>query len=64
MGKLVHTSRSRVIREGGPIRRASFEGLPGEYYYGMHGGYKKFYGVEMEKEYPATLDFVVNATGA
>lgn len=64
MGELVHTSRSRIVREQGPTRRAVIEGFTGEVHYGVHGGIKSFYKVEPEKEHPATLDYMVSAIGA
>jgi hypothetical protein len=64
MGRLVHRSVSRIVREKGPTRRAVIEGLPGEVKYGVHGGIKKFYGIEPEEEHPATLDHIVSAIAA
>jgi hypothetical protein len=64
MGKVVHTCRSRIVREEGPTRKAIIEGFPGEIRYGVHGGIKKFYGVEPKEEHPATLDHVVTAVAA
>jgi hypothetical protein len=64
MGELIHTSRSRIVREEGPTRRAIIEGFPGEVRYGMHGGIKSFYKVEPKEEHPATLDHMVTAIAA
>jgi hypothetical protein len=64
MGEIVHTSRSRIIREEGPTRKALIEGFSGEVYYGVHGGIKKFYKVEPKEEHPATLDHMVSAVAA
>jgi hypothetical protein len=64
MGRLVHRSVSRIVREKGPTRRAVIEGLPGEVKYGVHGGIKKFYGIEPEEEHPATLDHIISAVAA
>jgi hypothetical protein len=64
MGKIVHTSVSRIVRERGPTRKAVIEGFPGEVYYGVHGGIKKFYNVEPSEEHPATLDHMITAIGA
>jgi hypothetical protein len=64
MGKLVHTSVSRIVREKGPTRKAVIEGFDGEVHYGVHGGIKKFYGIEPEEEHPATLDHIVTAVAA
>ena len=63
MGEIVHTSRIQIVREGGPNRTATIEGLPGEVRYGVHGGIKKFYKVEPEEERPATLDHMISAIG-
>jgi hypothetical protein len=64
MGKLIHTTVSRIVREKGVTRRAVIEGLPGDVKYGVHGGIKKFYGVEPEEENPATLDHIITAVAA
>jgi len=62
MGEVVHTSRIKTVREKGPNRRAVIEGFSEPVYYGVHGGIKKFYNVEPEKEYAATLDHIIAAT--
>lgn len=62
MGKVVHTSRIRIVREKGPTRRAMIAGFSEPIYYGVHGGIKDFYEVEPEKEHAATLDHIVAAT--
>ena len=62
MGEVVHTSRIKIVREKGPTRRAMIEGFDEPVYYGVHGGIKKFYKVEPEKEHAATLDHIVAAT--
>ncbi len=62
MGEVVHTSRISIVREKGPTRKAMIEGFREPIYYGVHSGIKKFYGVEAEKEYPATLDHMIAAT--
>lgn len=64
MGELVHTSRSRIVREEGPTRSAVIEGFPQKVYYGVHGGIKDFYKVEAKEEHPATLDHMVSAVAA
>ena len=46
----------------GPTRRAMIEGFGEPIYYGVHGGIKKFYKVEPDKEYAATLDHMIAAT--
>ena len=62
MSSVVHTSRIKIVREKGPTRKAFVEGFGEPIYYGVHGGIKRFYGVEPEKEYPATLDHIIAAT--
>jgi hypothetical protein len=62
MGEVVHTSRIKIVREIGPTRRATIEGFSEPVYYGVHGGIKKFYHVEPEREHAATLDHIVAAT--
>lgn len=62
MGEVVHTSRIRIVRETGPARRATIEGFAEPIYYGVHGGIKRFYKVEPDKEHAATLDHIVAAT--
>ena len=63
MGDVVHTSRIKIVREIGPTRRAMIEGFAEPVYYGVHGGIKKFYKVDPEKEHAATLDHIVGAVG-
>ncbi|MGJ9384179.1 hypothetical protein [Salipaludibacillus sp. CF4.18] len=45
------------------IREATISGFDEPVLYGVHGGVKKFYGVEPEIEYPSTLDHIVSAAG-
>ena len=62
MREIIHTSRIKIVREKGPTRRAMIEGFNEPVYYGVHGGIKRFYKVEPEKEHAATLDHIVAAT--
>ena len=64
MGEVIHTSRIFITRVKGPVRKAFIEGFSEPVFYGVHGGIKKFYGVEPEEEHPATLDHIVAATVA
>ena len=61
MGEIVHVSKVRITKGKGPLREAWIENFPEPVRYGLHGGIKKFYGVEPEEELPATLDHVVAA---
>ncbi len=64
MGEVIHTTRSRIVRVGGPTRRANIEGLEGDIFYGVHGGIKDFYKAEPKEEHAATLDHMVTAIAA
>jgi len=61
VGQIVHTCRIHIVREKGPTRKALIEGFSEPVYYGVHGGIKRFYKVEPEKEHAATLDHIVGA---
>jgi hypothetical protein len=63
MSKVVHTSHITITREQGPTRKAVIEGFSEPIFYGIHGGIKKFYGEEPQKEYPATLDHIIGGVG-
>lgn len=63
MGELVHTSKVKLVREKGPVRRAYIEHFPDPVYYGLHTAIAGFYGKEPEVEYPATLDHMISAIG-
>ena len=62
MGEVVHTSRIKIVREEGPTRKVMIEGFSEPIYYGVHGGIKRFYQVETDKEHAATLDHIIAAT--
>jgi hypothetical protein len=61
MGEIIHVSKARITKGKGPLRHAWIENFPEPVRYGLHGGIKKFYGVEPEEEMPATLDHIVAA---
>ena len=63
MPDVVHTSRLRIERVRGPIRQAFLDGFDTPIRFGVHGGIKKFYGVEPDEEIPTTLDYIVGAVG-
>ncbi len=63
MSKVVHTSHITITREEGPTRKAIIEGFTEPVYYGVHGGIKKFYGYEPQKEHAATLDHIIGGVG-
>ncbi len=64
MREVVHTSSIKIVREKGPTRRALIKGFSEPVYYGVHGGIKRFYNVEPDKEHAATLDHIVAAIAA
>lgn len=61
MGEVVHTTKAKIFKDKGPVRRAYIEDFPEPVRYGVHGGIKKFYGVEPEEDLPTTLDHVIAA---
>lgn len=63
MPKVVHTSRIRIEKDKGPLRRAYVEGFDDPIRFGVHSGIKDFYGLEPDEELPATLDHMVAAVG-
>ena len=63
MGELLHTSRIKLIRDNGPVRRAFIEHFEAPFYYGVHTAIADFYGVQPEVEYPSTLDHIISAVG-
>ena len=63
VSEIVHTSRMRIDRVKGPIREMHLEGFEQPIRFGVHGGIKKFYGVEPDEEVPTTLDYMIGAVG-
>jgi hypothetical protein len=63
MPDVVHTSRIRIEKIKGPLRHAYIEHFTEPIRFGVHGGIKKFYGVEPEEDVPATLDHMIAAVG-
>lgn len=63
MGELIHTSHVKILQDKGPARRAYIENFQEPVLYGLHGGIKKFYGLESGEERPATIDHIVAAVG-
>ncbi|HXZ43469.1 MAG TPA: hypothetical protein VEH53_01480 [archaeon] len=61
MGDLIHSSHVRIVKDKGPVRRAYIEDFAEPVRYGVHGGIKKFYGVESEEELPTTPDHIIAA---
>ena len=61
MGELIHTSKAKIVKDKGPVRRAYIESCTEPVRNGVHGRVKKFYGVEPEEELPTTLDHIIAA---
>jgi hypothetical protein len=61
MREIIHTSKVKIVKDKGPLRRAYIEHFEEPVRYGLHGGIKQFYGVEPEEELPSTLDHVIAA---
>ena len=65
MGEVIHKARLTISQEADRIRRVVLEGFEGEpAEFGLHGGYQQFYKVAVERERPATLDYVAAALAA
>jgi hypothetical protein len=65
MGKPEELTEITIIQKDTPnkIREAYIGDFEKPVLFGVHGGVKKFYGVEPEVEYPSTLDHIVAAAG-
>jgi hypothetical protein len=65
MGKPEELTEITIIQKDTPnkIREAYIGSFKEPVMFGVHGGVKKFYGVEPEVEYPSTLDHIVAAAG-
>jgi hypothetical protein len=65
VGDVVYTSRVRIERIRGPLRRAYLPGREEPIEFGVHDEIADHYGVQRggEAERATTLDFLVAATG-
>ncbi len=63
MGEVIHTSKIRIHQDKPPERRAYIEGFDKPLEFGVHGGIRRFYGVNPERNLPATLDHMIAAVG-
>lgn len=63
MGDVVYTSRVRIERIRGPLRRAYLPGEADPVTFGVHSEIAEHYGVQpgSEAERAATLDYIVAA---
>ncbi len=60
MGEVIHTSKVKIIKEGGPVRKAYIEHFTDPVYFGVHTKIASFYGITPEVEYPSTLDYIIS----
>lgn len=65
MGDVVYTSRVRIERIKGPLRRAEVPGAAEPVFFGVHDEVADHYGVPRgsDVERATTLDYVVAAAG-
>jgi hypothetical protein len=64
MGEVVYRSEVRIVREQGPLRRASVPGEPEPVTFGVHGAIAAHYGRAPGTFDPhaTTIDYLVAAT--
>ena len=65
MGRLLHTSKVKVLKEPGKskIKRAEFQGFPVSVRMGVHGGIAEYFKLSPEEPMVSTLDYIVAAVG-
>ena len=65
MGNVAYTSRVRIERVRGPLRRAFLPAEPTPVLFGVHGAVAEHYGVNIVEHEPhaTTLDYIVAAAG-
>lgn len=65
MGNVAYTSRVRIERVRGPLRRAFLPAEPAAVLFGVHGAVAEHYGVNVAEHEPhaTTLDYIVAAAG-
>lgn len=63
MAEVAYTSRVKIERVRGPLRRAYLPAKPEPVLFGVHGDVARHYGVDMKDHEPhaTTLDYVVAA---
>lgn len=66
MGQVAYTSRVRIERVRGPLRKAFLPAESAPVLFGVHGAVAEHYGVNIKEHEPhaTTLDYVVAAAGA
>jgi hypothetical protein len=65
MSEPIELTKITIIQKdtANKIREAYISGFEEPLLFGVHGGVKRFYGVDPEVEYPSTLDHIVAAAG-
>jgi hypothetical protein len=67
MSEVVYVSKSRLVRQQGPVRIAFLPGEPNPVTFSVHGAIAKHYKVDPSKlteSHASTLDYVIAATAA
>ena len=65
MSQVVYVSKSRLVRQQGPVRIAFLPGEPNPVTFSVHGAIAKHYKVDPSKlteSHASTLDYVIAAT--
>ena len=65
MGNVTYTSRVRIERVRGPLRKAFLPAEPAPILFGVHGAVAEHYGVDIaeHESHATTLDYIVAAAG-
>ena len=63
MGDVAYRCEITVVREEGPLRRATLPAHPDPVYFGVHGAVAEHYGVspDVSEPHTTTLDYLVAA---
>jgi hypothetical protein len=65
VAEIIYTSRSRIVRERGPLRVAHLPGEARPVHFSVHGGIAAHYKVDpaaLGESHAATIDYVIAAT--
>ena len=65
MGQVVYVSRSRIVRQAGPLRTAQIPGEAQPVVFSVHGAIAEHYKIDPAKlqgSHASTIDYVIAAT--